>query len=287
MLKYYIILILLFIAIMLFPTPLIRMEPMSHTHIGHINSLRPADRLYEHLKYFSYLFESIKLKYWIIDSTLLGAVRDKNIIVNDVDIDFGVNIEDAAIVKGLREIIRRDGYQFEILNVRYAADINSWDKLSPSSLPTLRIYFLGKHVGDIYFYLRCPDGFMRRYDKKSSVYFWPPATYPAWFTDELITVKVRNLELPAPRDPEILLEHWFGSDWKIFNETQMRDNEVADNRDFYGRYLTVKLNFLTDYLLNKYNIRVKPHFDYDVKYVYPPDHLQWVRINDSWSHAHP
>lgn len=281
--NYLILLIILIPAICLIYSNLSNYECMvTHTlHNDILNSLdNLPDKLYHHLKYFNTLLKSYNIKYWIVDATLLGAVRDNNIVPNDIDIDIAANIEDTEDILALNNIIKYDGYRIEKIHAENARIMNWRNKLGTVWLVTLKIYFLNKPVGDIHLYQKFDDGFMRRFDKESNTYYWPPATYPAWFTDELISVRIRDILVPAPRDPEILLEYFYGKNWKVYSDDQAQGDKIVFGKEFYGRFLTTKLSFLTDYLRGEYRISLKPNITHTVKYVYPPEHVKWYRIND-------
>lgn len=249
-------------------------------HENMIVNNKIADNLFVHLKYFNKLLRINNIKYWVVDATLLGAVRNHDIIPNDVDIDIAANIEDIDNILALNSMIKYDGYNIVKINVENARIMNWRNKLGTVWIVTLKIYFRNLPVGDIHLYQRFDDGFMRRFDKKSNTYYWPPATYPAWFTDDLINIRIRDIYVPAPRDPEILLEYYYGDNWRIYNDEQATSDKIVFGKEFYGRFLTTSLTFLTDYLAKKYNINIKPNITHTVKYIYPPEHVKWYRIND-------
>ena len=254
-------------------------------HISNIENLQSTnDKIFEHLKYFSTLFESNKIKFWLAEATLLGAIREKDIIQSDNDFDINVNIDDTDKILELNDIIKYDGYHIAKLYAETSKENLIW-KNKLIWIVTLKIYFLNEPIGDIHMYQKFPDGFMRRFDMITNTYFWPPLTYPSWFTDELLYVPVRNIILPVPRDPIILLEYWFGKNWRTPNINQIYLGKVIYGKDYYGSYFDVNLTDLIMYLSKKYKITLKPNLTHDIKYVYPIDHVSWMRINDKPLHA--
>lgn len=70
------------------------------------------DTLFNHLVYVNSILEQARIKHWIMYGTLLGAVREHNIIAHDYDIDFGAYVEDVDKILELNKIIGQNGYKF-------------------------------------------------------------------------------------------------------------------------------------------------------------------------------
>ena len=237
------------------------------------------DELYRHLKFVSEWLTRNKIKHWLIYGTLLGAVRNNDIIPYDYDFDFGARLIDTDRILEQNEHIKKHGYVF-VRASSYGWDYTNPKKRRPIWRVSFKIVYKGKEVGDIYLYQRFSDGYMRRFDPVSGVYFWPTSTFPAWFTDELIQVRVRDSYFPAPRHPQVLLRHWYGTTWKTPIKAKAQGGNSRDEYDYYGGDKDIKLSFLTEYM-RTLGIRLIPFIDHKIKYIYPIEHKQWIEANES------
>ena len=58
---------------------------------------------------FKKIADDNNLKFFLIDGTLLGAVRDKNFITGDSDMDIKINFEDISILANMTPILISNG----------------------------------------------------------------------------------------------------------------------------------------------------------------------------------
>lgn len=223
------------------------------------------DDLFIHLQYISDLLTKHNIKHWLMYGSLLGGVRQNDIIPYDYDFDLGAHIEDTDKILALNQHI--GNYKFKKLHIG-----NTWRV-------SLKIFYKDIEMGDIYLYQKFNDGFMRRFDISSGTYFWPKSTFPAWFIEQLDKIKIRNTFFPTPRNPEILLEHWYGSTWKIPIKAKAQGGVGDDNSDYYGGAKYMPLNFLTNYIKSK-NIYLQPQINNKIKIVYPQDQEIWIKENE-------
>jgi hypothetical protein len=223
------------------------------------------NELYTHLSFISDTLTKNKIKHWIAYGTLLGAVRNNDIIPYDYDFDLGANIDDVDKIEALNSEIEKYGYQFKRPYIG-----NQW-KVS------LKIIYNGIEMGDIYLYKKFRDGLMRRYH--NGTYFWPKSTFPHWFIKDLTYVKIKNKLFPAPQSPKILLEHWYGTTWKTPIKAKAQGGKGDQNSDYYGGANNMKLNFLTRYLKTK-NVFLQPTIDKKINIVIPHDQNEWVEKNE-------
>ena len=96
-------------------------------------------------------------------------------------------------------------------------------------------------------------------------------------------MNIRNKYFNAPRDPEILLKHWYGETWKTPIISKAQGGTGDKNSDYYGGAKEAKLSFLTDYLENKYKIKQTITYEkLDIKklYVHPKNQIQWIKDNE-------
>jgi hypothetical protein len=231
-----------------------------------------ADILYDSLAYISNILYENNIKHWVMYGTLLGAIRNNDIIPYDYDIDFGANINDVDKIIELNKYIMKDGYSFS-KPYSYIDDNKIWRV-------SLKISYNNIVVGDIYLYDNFSDGFSRRFDIKTGTYFWPKATFPTWYINTLTNVKIRDKIFPSPRNPEILLLHWYGDNWKVPIKAKAQGGEGDAGSDYYGGAIDLKLSFLMNKLPS--NNKVYPNINHKIIYVYPPSHIEWVMQNENY-----
>ena len=229
--------------------------------------LYTPNELFTHLGYISGILSKYNIKYWLSYGTLLGAIRQHDIIPYDYDFDLGANIDDVDKILDLNHIVGYDGYEFKKL---YMGDI--WRV-------SLKVFYKGVEMGDIYLYKKFDDGFMRRFDIISGTYFWPKSTFPYWFIEQLETTNIRDTIFPIPKDSEKLLEHWYGSTWKTPIKAKAQGGQGDGNSDYYGGANNMKLNFLTNYVKSK-NIFLQPLINKKINVIYPKDQIDWIKENE-------
>jgi len=229
------------------------------------------DELYKHLSYISKFLTNNQIKHWVMFGTLLGGVRENDIISYDYDFDLGSYVENVDIIMALNSKLEGTGYKF------YLPENNiGTEKIWRVSI---KIEYNGIIMGDIYLFHKCDDDFMRRYDPKNKIYFTPNITFPSWFVDELDKVKIRNVEFPAPRDSETLLKHWYGDTWKIPIKAKAQGGKGDPNSDYYGMSKMVKLDNLSSYLRTKQKY-VYPIMNLPIQHIFPLEQKEWVVENE-------
>ncbi len=179
------------------------------------------DEIFRHLSYICEVLNKAQIPHSIADGTLLGAVRENDILKTE-ERDFDIDICDkfAADVRLLNNKVKKDGY--EIVDRTpgvYDEDIgyffNDMQKeRAPVGGAGFIVNYKGEFVGDIYVYTIFNDGFARRYclEKEASVN--AKMTMPAWFLEETTQVTIRNKKFHGPRFPEEILLKAYGQDWQ-------------------------------------------------------------------------
>jgi len=261
----FIVIIIILILIYMFYNKMVK-ERFQQQHIYN------PDELFTHLKFISRLLKNNNIKHWLIYGSLLGAVREHDIISYDYDFDLAAYIEDVDSILDLNKIIQKDGYEFKKLYLNDDTNKKIWRV-------SLKVFYNNIEMGDIYLYTKFKDGFMRRFYVNDGIYFWPKSTFPSWFIEELDTIKVRDEVFHIPRNPEILLEYWYGKTWKIPIKAKAQGGQGDDNSDYYGGAINMKLKNLIDYLKTK-NIFLQPIIDKKIEIIVPSDQENWIYENE-------
>jgi len=133
-----------------------------------------------------------KLDYWIDFGTLLGFHREKGIILNDIDIDFGM--------------MESTYQQVVLLKDKLPANIQFFDTSSKHNGP--KVYFSYKGVdADIYFYEDLGDS-IRSYEK--SKYPNEISKIPKSLVFPLTQARHLDKEVQIPANPKGYLKHVYG-----------------------------------------------------------------------------
>jgi hypothetical protein len=173
-----------------------------------------VDELFRLLVQLHNALERHDVWHCLIFGTLLGAVRDGDLIPWDHDLDLLVRPADVDRLLGLNEELAAEGLGFWT-----GRAMGNQLALDPHRVPWFDCGYLGIMVGnacrgELYAPLLFDDGVLRLYDLEQEVAFWPNASFPAFVVEELETVEVRGVPLPVPVHAERLLAWQYGEDWR-------------------------------------------------------------------------
>lgn len=209
-----------------------------------------SDEIFAHLLFLKKLLEKYKIKYWLMYGSLLGCIRENDIIKHDYDFDVGINYEDTEKVYELnneKEVVDNN-YSF----VKGKGMVISTNNIKISEYlwrVSLKFCYKNVEVGDLYIYKEYEDGFMRRFDPELNTYYWPNATFPSFLIKSLSEGKLRDHIFSIPNYSIYLIEHWYGPHWKIPIVSSSQNGTNHQDYDYYGNY---KYSSLKE-LINKMN----------------------------------
>lgn len=144
---------------------------------------------------------ALNLRYFLMDGTLLGLVRDGCFIDGDYDIDIGVFAEDFTVLSfGLyTSLMRRNGFTYQFQGVWGKFFVASWHRRN------VRI--------DLCFYFRRGEQrilYACDFATRQVIEF----SYPARLIETIAPVDFYGETFMAPKHKEAVLSHEYG-DWKI------------------------------------------------------------------------
>ena len=247
-----------------------------------------AEEIYSHIKYIHHELTKYKIKHWLMYGTLLGCVRNQDIIPYDYDFDFGILYSDINKILSINledknyKIVKTKGGTIYTKKSEFK-DVEGIWRVS------LKVIHKEVAVGDLYIYTRFDDGFMQRYDPEYKILFWPMSVYPAILTDELEFGKIRDLIMPIPRYPECLLEYFYGPMWTIPIKANSQGGTGHEDYDYYASYKYSSLQKLIERveeeILKKENRKInlglpKISFD-DIDYIFPKEQVEWMKENEN------
>ena len=172
------------------------------------------------LEYIHNVMKEHGLKHWVSYGTLLGGIRNGDIIDWDNDIDFEGFFSDLDQYIALNDIIKKEGYEFSVDKRKKCRDFStpfmaSFTKSKYEKWPVnIKILYDGTSIGDVFLFTCFADGILRRFDPRNKLFFNPKTSFPYWYVEELEEVIINNKPYPCPRHPEKILEYHYGPDWR-------------------------------------------------------------------------
>jgi len=169
------------------------------------SNLRPdccTEHLLELVDFAHALLAEHGIVHWLDFGTLLGAVRDGELIPWDWDADFGILARDRERILSLREEIEAAGHSVYL-----------------GEPAAIRIYYSETNKISIDLWMWHERGDLLVSEDENPLILWPGmhdrTSFAAAFVDELDEVELDGRSLPAPADAERLLaEHRYGPDWR-------------------------------------------------------------------------
>lgn len=178
------------------------------------------------LKTLCRTLEENNIRYFLAGGTLLGAVRDGEIIKHDKDFDIDILAEDEARVLALAECLEHKGVTIRKKSrtgVRTLEDGSVQEYIILHS--NITVFHKTQHAGDISVFTIFNDGIARRLNNCNMLYN-AKMSIPAWYYEQSTPVYLHGEQFSAPRSPELILRKIYGEDW----QTPLKPGQYAPGR---------------------------------------------------------
>lgn len=174
-----------------------------------------TDLLFEALCATCEVLDELGCRYFLAGGTLLGARREGDLIAHDIDFDLDCLVEDEQRILSGRQVFQSRGLDVEKQMSMAPRSFATGDKTGQALyVSCVHVNFKGLRVGDIYIFTPFNDGIARRFDIASGVYANSKMSIPSWFYTGDTWLKIRDRRFRSVRDPEVVLEKIYGSNWR-------------------------------------------------------------------------
>tara|TARA_S200000501_G_C20828358_1_gene746045 strand:+ start:734 stop:1393 length:660 start_codon:yes stop_codon:yes gene_type:complete len=190
------------------------------------------------------ILESSKIPYWLCHGTLLGIIRDKNLIPWDDDIDIAI-FKSEVNKKNIKKIFQSKGFKNTNVNISGSihfkknggrnVDINFYEKINKEEhavlwkLPKKNIFFRVLHIivndteynGNYIRLIKTLSKFKIFFkfiiyilDIWKLTYITKGYTLPSKYLENFIHIKVDKIKLRVPEEYASVCSYTYGDTWK-------------------------------------------------------------------------
>ena len=145
------------------------------------------EKAFENLCLFKEIADRNDFRFFLAYGTLLGAIREKDFIDHDEDIDLGADYQDVDVFMSMLFELREHGFE-----------VARWDDRGLISIIRNNEYI------DIYFF--------KKYNDKLLINCGEPL--PKQYLDNQGVIEFKGVEFNAPADTVGAVEYWYGKDWQ-------------------------------------------------------------------------
>ena len=143
------------------------------------------------------------VRFFLIFGTLLGAIRDKDLILWDKDIDLGIFYEDSWKLEKAEKVLEKHGILME--GKRRRKPDTPCEKFVLFGKTVWGIEFMTMYlIGDTYWHIDSSDWRGARLIPVEKEHY-----------DNLEEIDFLSTKFLIPSKPKVLLKKWYGSNWHI------------------------------------------------------------------------
>lgn len=184
----------------------------------------PTPHLFQVLKLVTDKMLAVGMRYTISGGTLLGCIRESQLIPYDKDIDIDILRSDCP---RLLEILRDlDSFGISLLPDNIKIDSKQCLDYFKDPPPIIGVRHAGIKLGDIYVFSLFRDGIVRLVGRRLKI-INPKMSLPIWFYDRPESHEINGYKFLTPSHPAFLLERLYGSDWTVPKDYSTVDRVVG------------------------------------------------------------
>jgi hypothetical protein len=180
------------------------------------------------------LFVSHGIWHALAYGSLLGAVRDGDVVPWDYDFDLFVRPADVRQIVELNREPNPHGLTFKTIFQDPANLAVNPGRVTAFWTSSLVVREHGCAVGDLYAFTVFRDGVARRFDLRSGTYYYPHSSFPNFFLEDLDEATIRGVRYPIPRHAEKWLEGNYGADWRVPYRAERQGGAARPGATIYG-----------------------------------------------------
>ncbi len=242
----------------------------------------PSDDLFASLCAVHDILEALDVEYVLSGGTLLGAVRQRDLLANDTDWDIEIVDTGVSLVLGAREAFAERGLVLEYPATRTVTSFRDGTP-SPGEVERciIKVWDVrGRFHGDLFVQTLFSDGILRRFNVEAGAYFNAKMSFPYWFVENRCRLLIRDREFHAPACPELMLERIYGPRWRI---PYQRHGPRIKGYNFAGAYKDAPIepglqHALSQGWVPRYPGR--PHWPREIKWIDNHTTSDWIRRHE-------
>ena len=243
-----------------------------------METAKKRDDIFAMLCRMTEILERHNIRYWICGGTLLGAIRENDIIAGDTDWDIDILLEDRAKILGLKDEFDAVGIRLTSPYIKECLNLETKERAPFDSMLIRATDTVNGVHGDMYLFTTFNDGIMRRYNFDNAVLYNPKMSLPAWYYENPARIPLRDRTFWGPREPVRIIEKVYGRDWMV----PLQRHNTPKGHNFGGAVLNADIETLIEIALDQ---------DWNTDYSSCPTWPRAVRYTNShaavkWIEAH-
>ena len=175
-----------------------------------------TDVLFNSLVNITNLFNELGIAYVLTGGTLLGAVREGDLINGDTDWDLEIIDDDLDVLFAAQDRLLEIGLKLTFPHLQDVFALSEpKDIKKDCERRIVKVYDIDDNFhGDLFVHTLFTDGLLRRVNLDKGAYINAKMTYPVWFFENRELLEVRGHKFYAPAEPEMMVERIYGPNWR-------------------------------------------------------------------------
>lgn len=242
-----------------------------------------SDRLFESLCAVTGILDKLQVPYTLTGGTLLGAIREGDLIEGDTDWDIDINSDDIPFIVENVRMFEEHGL---LLRHKVVTPVVPLNDSQGSEIEVVRsiLKFVdadGGIHGDLFGYKRFSDGIMRQVVIEDGTYFNAKMSFPAWFFENPEEASIRGESFKVPGAPKKYLERVYGPNWHI--PITRYGNDIPKGYNFAGAHLNADIESAIAFAIDQGWVPYypdSPNWPVKISHVLPGFSGRWIHAHE-------